>query len=424
MQNMRFLRVAFALVVVALALAPFVTTNAQEATGQVVVPAGGTIKIGWAGDRSGPLIRPGEGTLFGAQAAVNTLNANGGIQGFQVELIGQDDGCDPAQGTTVAQQFASNPEIVGVVGHMCSGATDGAAAVYEKFNILNVSYSATAARLTAQDRKAFNRVALNDNAQGTAVAMFLYNDLGITTAAVLDDGGAYGQGLAEKVAEVFTSLGGEVTYRGQIDPNADDYRAVLTNLLSNPPGALFFGGYEIPGALLTVQKDEIGLANTVFVGDDGTQTTKYIEQAGASGEGQYSSSVQQQLDDPRYEDFKKAWVEASGGLNFDEYSPYQAAGYDAAMLVLNAISEVAEVNADGALVIDRAKLLEAARNTKDLDGLTGNLTCDANGDCGAGAIAIWQVQNGQWVTVATYASDELMGGGAEATPEATQASGG
>jgi branched-chain amino acid transport system substrate-binding protein len=422
MQNMKFLRVAFALVVVALALAPFAATNAQEATGQVVVPAGSTIKIGWGGDRSGPLIRPGEGTLFGAQAAVNILNAAGGIDGFQVELIGQDDGCDPSQGTTVAQQFASNPEIVGVVGHMCSGATNGASAVYEEFGILNVSYSATAASLTAQDRTAFNRVALNDNAQGTAVARYMYNDLGLTTAAVLDDGGAYGQGLADKVAEVFTSLGGEVTYRGNIDPNADDYRAVLTNLLGNPPGALFFGGYEIPGALLTVQKDEIGLTDMVFLGDDGTQTTKYIEQAGASGEGQYSSSVQQQLDDPRYEDFIAQWVEASGGLAYDEYSPYQAAGHDAAVLVLNAIAQVAEVNADGALVIDRAKLLEAARATKDLDGLTGNLTCDAVGDCGAGAIAIWQVQNGEWVTVATYDSAELIGGDAEATPEATASS--
>lgn len=424
MQNMKFLRVAFALVVVTLALAPFVTTNAQETSGQVVVPAGGTIKVGWAGDRSGPLILPGEGTMYGAQAAVNMLNAEGGIQGFQVELLTQDDACDPAQGTTVAQQYASNPEIVGVVGHMCSGATNGAAAVYEEFNILNVSYSATAASLVEQDRKAFNRVALNDNAQGTAVALFMYNDLGFTTAAVLDDGGAYGQGLADKVAEEFAALGGEVTYRGNITTGADDFRAVLTNLLANPPDALFFGGYEIDGALLTSQKDEVGLSDTVFVGDDGTQTTKYIELAGASGEGQYSSSVQQQLDDPRYEDFIAQWVEASGGLDYAQYAPYQAAGHDAALLILNAITQVAEVNADGALVIDRAKLLEAARTTKDLDGLTGNLTCDANGDCGAGAIAIWQVQNGEWVTVATYSSDELLGGGAEATPEATQASGG
>jgi branched-chain amino acid transport system substrate-binding protein len=422
MQNKKFLRVAFALVVIALALAPFGATNAQEGSGQVIVPAGSTIKIGWGGDRSGPLIRPGEGTLFGAQAAVNMLNAEGGIEGFQVELIGQDDACAPETGTTVAQQFSSNPEIVAVVGHMCSGATNGAAAVYEEFDILNVSYSATASNLTTQDRQAFNRVALNDNAQGTALARYMYNDLGLTTAAVLDDGGTYGQGLADKVAEVFTSLGGEVTYRGNIDPTQDNYRPVLTNLLANPPGALFFGGYEIPGALLTAQKDEVGLTETVFLGADGTQTAVYIEQAGPSGEGQYSSSVQQSLDDPRLEAFEAEWVEASGGLDYAEYGPYQPAGHDATILILNAIAEVAEVNADGALVIDRAALLEAARNTTDLDGLTGNLTCDEFGDCGAGAIAIWQVQNGEWVQVATYSSDELLGGEAEATPEATTSS--
>lgn len=418
MRNLKRIRLLILLAVAALVFAPLATTSAQETSEQVIVPPGQTIKIGWAGDRSGPLIRPGEGTMYGAQAAVDLRNAAGGILGFQVELLRQDDGCDPAQAPTVAQQYASNPEVVGVVGHLCSGATNAAAAVYEQFRIVMVSPSSTAFSVTAQDRTVVNRVAVNDNLQGTALARFMVDELGLATLAVLDDGGAYGQGLADKVAEEFAALGGEVTFRGNLDPAQDNYRPLLTNLLANPPEALFFGGYEVPGAALTTQKNEVGLTDMIFIGADGVQTTLYIEQAGADGEGQYASSVVTPLDDPRLDEFRAAWEAAAGGARYDDYGPYQPQGHDAAAMILDGIAAVATLNEDGALVIDREALIAAVRATAGFDGLTGTLTCDENGDCGAGQIAIYQVQNGQWVTVATYTSDELMGLEMEATPEA------
>jgi len=68
-------------------------------------------------------------------------------------------------------------------------------------------------------------------------------------------------------------------------------------------------------------------------------------------------------------------------------------------MLLAAIAKVATVDADGNLVIDRAELVKAVRETKDFDGLTGTLTCDAKGDCGVGSIAINVVQDGVCVPV-------------------------
>jgi branched-chain amino acid transport system substrate-binding protein len=65
------------------------------------------------------------------------------------------------------------------------------------------------------------------------------------------------------------------------------------------------------------------------------------------------------------------------------YTPYGAHTYDAANVLLNAIEAVAVQDADGTLHIGRQALREALYATSGYQGLSGNLTCDEYGDCGA-----------------------------------------
>ncbi len=69
------------------------------------------------------------------------------------------------------------------------------------------------------------------------------------------------------------------------------------------------------------------------------------------------------------------------------------------MILLNAIAEVAVLNDDGDLEIDREALVAAVRNTTDYEGLTGTLSCDDRGECGVGRIVIFIVEDGAWVEV-------------------------
>ncbi|UCC88306.1 MAG: hypothetical protein JSV81_03090, partial [Anaerolineales bacterium] len=57
--------------------------------------------------------------------------------------------------------------------------------------------------------------------------------------------------------------------------------------------------------------------------------------------------------------------------------------YDAANIVLEAIQTVAVQEEDGTLHIGRQALREALYATSGFQGLTGSLTCDEFGDCGA-----------------------------------------
>jgi branched-chain amino acid transport system substrate-binding protein len=63
--------------------------------------------------------------------------------------------------------------------------------------------------------------------------------------------------------------------------------------------------------------------------------------------------------------------------------PYHAYAYDAANIVLDAIETVAVQEEDGTLHIGRQALRETLYATSGFQGLTGSLTCDEFGDCGA-----------------------------------------
>ncbi|MDH4137848.1 MAG: transporter substrate-binding domain-containing protein, partial [Anaerolineae bacterium] len=80
-----------------------------------------------------------------------------------------------------------------------------------------------------------------------------------------------------------------------------------------------------------------------------------------------------------------------------------------AMLIMNAIEQVGVVDADGNLMIGRKALNEAIRGTTGYKGLTGTLTCDENGDCGVGSVAVSMVQAGAWVAAEAPAAPAELG---------------
>jgi branched-chain amino acid transport system substrate-binding protein len=416
MRSLKWFRLVALVLLAAVATAPAYAQGGAVAT----IAKGKTIKIGWAGDQSLQLIKPSTGVLNGAKIAVDQMNGAGGIQGFMLEIVALDDQCTGDQATTVAQKFASDPEVVAVVGHVCSGATIPASDVYEKARIVLVSGSATANAVTNRGLTVVNRVAFNDDNQGKADALYIFNELDAKTMAVLDDGQSYGKGLADTVNREFVALGGEVTAAESIDFNSKDFRPVLTKLLSEPPDVLYFGGYEGPAALITTQMREVGLADTLFFSDDGAFTSTYLQLSGKDAEGQYASSVATKADEESMKEFKAAF-EKTFSVQYADYDPYQPHGYDASAIIITAIAKVAVLDADGNLVIDREALIKEVRSTKDFKGLTGTLTCDSKGECGAGEIGIHQVKDGAWTNVKVYSGADLSGTpeeGADATEEA------
>jgi branched-chain amino acid transport system substrate-binding protein len=362
---------------------------------QVVVAAGDPVMFGFAAALSGEGLEPlGVDELRGAELALANRPAVvvGGVE-FAVQLDAQDALCSGEGGQVVANRFASDENIVAVVGHMCSSSCTAAKSVYEEAGLTMVSPSCTAANLTEDGSLAFNRVVATDKFQSIAAADFMLNTLGVTKIATIHDGSSYGEGLVILVSAAFEDLGGEVVSAQAINVGETDFRAVLEDIVSAEPELVYFAGFVAEGARLIEQRADVGLDDIPFMGADGIQAPELIDLAGESAEGVYASKPIPFTSDV-FDAFVEQYAEAYGE---EPIAPFHGQAYDATNVIMNAIEAVGELDADGNLVIDRLALSEAIRGTSEYEGITGILTCDESGECGPSAIGVYQVVDGEWV---------------------------
>ncbi len=360
--------------------------------GCAVVKPGQTIKIGMGAPMTGDNAAFGQDISQGAKIAMTDA---GQFNGFSFELVAQDDGGTAEGGAAVANKLVSDPSVVAIEGHIFSGATKAAIPIYEKAGLPMMSPSATNPDLTKQGSKVFNRLVFTDAFQGKSAAEYLFNTIKVTKLAIMHDGQAYGQGLAQVVNDTFTGLGGTVVAFQAITPGESDYTAVLADIASKKPEAIFYGGYTAEAVVVVNELKQTGLGSVIFFGDDGTFGQDFLDRTGANGEGAYATSLIPASSDAKSK-FDAAY-KAAYGTDPGKLSPYTWTAYDAGAVLIKAIKETAIMGQDGNLYVPRSALITAVRGTKDYQGLSGVVSCDPTGECASSAPNFNVVKNGQWV---------------------------
>ena len=373
-----------------------------DMSGKVVIAAGGTIRIGGSFALTGPIPDSGKDVLYGAEIAIDDLNAAGGYEGFLFELVAEDGACDGTQGTNVGNKFAADDTIVAVTGGTCSGETFGLKPILQEARIPFVSPSATHPEIVSADCDVCNRVALSDAVQGMKDAGFVTNELQIGRVAVVHDNSDYGKGVAEIFQNQFMAMGGEVSGFEGVQVGDTDFRALLAKVGAGGPAAIFFGGYSTEAGLIAQQMRETpGLEEAVFVSVDGAYTQQYLDAAGAAGEGTYISSFAGAESEEMNAVFDAKYLERYG-IEAGKIGPFHGQSYDSVKLIATAIMVVGTVDDSGNLVIDREELISAIRAVDGLEGLTGTIMCDATGECGAGGVQIFKVVDGAFNQIAGF----------------------
>jgi branched-chain amino acid transport system substrate-binding protein len=356
---------------------------------------GTTVKIGYAGPMAGDYAAFGTDISQGGFIAIDDANADPLEGEWTFELLTEDTQGAPEGGAAVANLYVSNPEVVAIAGHTFSGSTEAAIPIYDEAGYPMLSPSATNPTLTQMGSAVFNRIPFTDTQQGEKVAEYLFDTLGVTELAIMHDGGAYGQGLAEVVRDDFEGLGGTVVGFEAINPGETDYSAPLAGISALAPGALFFGGYDAEAAVIANQMDVAGLGDAILFSDDGTYGANFLELAGENAEGTYAtslippSSAAKDAFDVAYE---ARWGVAPGTL-----SAFTWNGYDIVSALIYAVREVAVVGDDGLLYVPRGALVDAVRGLSGFAGLSGEITCDDAGECNTAGPTFYIAQDGAWV---------------------------
>jgi branched-chain amino acid transport system substrate-binding protein len=237
-----------------------------------------TIKIGLEGPMTGDYALEGQGFEKALKLLVDQANAAGGINGQQVELLVEDDKGDPKEASLVADRLAAK-KILAVIGAYNSSATEPASAIYNRENILHITPSSTATRLTQKGYQNFFRTAFLDDRQGLFAAEYLTKVQNAKNIAVLHDNSTYAQGLAEWTKKYLEERGAKVVFYDAINPKDTDFTATLTKIKAANPDAIYFTGYYAQGGLLLKQAPQVGL-KTQWLGGNAMNNPDLIKIAG------------------------------------------------------------------------------------------------------------------------------------------------
>lgn len=372
-----------------------------------------TVRIGHVGPLTGGIAHLGKDKENGARLALDEANAAGiklGGVPVKFELIAEDDQSDPKVGNTVAQKLV-DAKVAGVVGHLNSGTSIPASAIYNGAGIPMISGASTNPALTEQGFKGVFRVVGRDDQQGPAVANYLLAAAKPKTAAVIDDATAYGEGLANEVEKTLKAAGVKVLPREKGTDKTADWKAVLTKIKGKKPDVVFYGGMDATGGPLLKQARELKLG-ALFSFGDGACTDKMAELAGAAAEGLICSQpgIPVQAAGKQFLEGYRAKFNSDPIL----YSPFT---YDAAKLLIAAMQK-----ADSA---DPAKYLPALAAI-DYNGASGNVQFDEKGDRKDAEMTIFTMKGGKITPFAIIKSgqsltlDEYAALGAPAPAEAAK----
>lgn len=367
--------------------------------GCVDVAPGQPIHLAYALVVAGPNESLGLDSRYGIEIAIAD---KGKILGHDIQLTGEDTGCNAEIGQAASTKLAADPTIVGVVGTSCSSEARVGVPLMSKAGFVIVSPSNTAPDLTEagneNNHPGYLRTAHNDLVQGAKAAQFAMEFLKVKKAATIHDGSLYADKLQQVFAEEFKKMGGEITSQEAIDPNQTDMGPVLTRIAADGPELIYFPIFLPAGGLIVRQaKETPGLETTNLMGADGLFSSDVVEAAGDSVEGFYVSSPF--VSGAAYDAFVDKYKAKVGK---DPISIFHAHAYDAVMMIMNAIEKVAVQDADGTLHIPRKALRDALYATKDFPGLTGSLNCTPTGDCANPVIGVYQYTAGQYPPVLVW----------------------
>lgn len=391
--------------------------------GCVEIAAGTPIKIGSLLSISGETAFLGTDSNHGIELAIDDLDGSldatpGQLLGHEVELQQEDDGCSAEGGQSGGTALAADPEIVAVIGTSCSSSALGVAdTILGDKGILLFSPSNTNPGLTSEEahQPFYFRTAHNDLIQGAIVGEYVFNELGIDSAATINDESPYADGLAAAFRQTFEGLGGTITAVEQVNSADTDLGPVLNSIAQGNPGAVYGPNFNPVCALTATQGLDILPKGTVQLGSDGCLESAFLETAGDLPAGYYYASS------------PDLSVFAEGAFYKDEFIPaykeqfgtaptavFHAHAYDAANILFGAIEQVAADDGSGNLTISRTALRDAVQATADYEGVTGIITCTPLGDCatdvtiGLYEYPNWPVEGGEEPSDPVYTATKTL----------------
>jgi branched-chain amino acid transport system substrate-binding protein len=356
---------------------------AKAAAGRALVSCKRGATIGLAAPITGPAASLGQPQRRWARFFVSRWNAT--HKKFKVTMVEGDTQLpNVAEATKVAQSFASNSKILGVVGPAGSQEVVASTPILQGGGLGFVSGSATRTTLTDGSRAGFFfRVVPPDAVQGPTVARFIVNKLKKKNVLIIDDQETYSTGLAADAAGTLRNLGATVS-RDSVSQSASDFSALISRIPSSVQ-VVYIPWQLPPKAQLFAQQMREQGKRQILLSSDGTfdpTTYKPAQEAYASN---FPVSAKSKI--------ITAYKRSHGG----EPDFFGAPTYAATQVVVTA---VAKACANGSATRAEVRANLRRTNIKASASVIGlRLRFTARGDLNGGRFGVFKVTGGNYTPV-------------------------
>ncbi len=316
---------------------------------------------------------------------------------------------DPEVEAANADKAVKDPDIMFYLGTYNSGAAKISMPVLNRASLAMISPANTYPGLTKPGtgeadepgvyrptgKINYYRVVPADDIQGKCAAQWI-QQMGGKSVYILDDRGLYGKGIADVLAATCDVLGVKVLGREGIDPKAQEYRSLMTKIKQLGPDWVFFGGTTQSNAG-QVAKDMVAVGlGAKFMAPDGCFEEAFIKAAGPENVNERAFLTFGGAPPEKLVGKGAEFVAAYRAKYNAEPEAYAVYGYMAGKVALDALARVGRK--------DRAALLAAVAETRQVDGPLGTWNFDGNGD------TTMQTMSGNVVRDGKFEFVTLLGG--------------
>jgi len=360
------------------------------------------VKIGLSLPITGADADGADAILKGAQMAIAEINAKKGAGGYKLEAVVFDSATpaagqyDPAQAATNYKKFIADSLVMAAVGPVMSGEGKAISPILSEADMATITPSSTNPDITdpkfqsqyrPKGKAVYFRTVTTDAYQGPNMANYLFHTQKVKSVYILDDGGAFGVGIADSFQKRAGELGVKILGRDRLDPKEADYKTILTKIKGVNPDGLYYGGVMQAAAKLATQAHEV-MPRVIKAGSDGVYDLSWPKQSGKEAvEGWFCSQASPELVTSQK---LEAWVTKFKSEMKRDPTNYAITSYNAVHVIADAVSRTAAANKP----LTRANLRDAIQATK-LGSIQGPIAFDANGDILTRTVSIYQWREGE-----------------------------
>jgi branched-chain amino acid transport system substrate-binding protein len=343
---------------------------------------------------TGPQAVLGAPCYKGAELAVEKLNAAGGVLGRPIELIPIDTASDVSRTTNeLESELERYPSATAGIGYTDSTYALDAGRVFQKAGIPFITPGATAPDLPQQVGSGMFLAAYGDDAQALAMAQYAWNELKLRHVALwVDESSVYTRTVGGFFEEFFRNLGGTVDRRNFAAGVTDFGDWIAAFKEAEPKPQAIYGASMPRSAVSLIEQVRNAGVDVPLLSGDGWDDGAIVEASKRNGiENVYfTTHLFLGVDTPGMKEFGEAYKQKFGSPPPNAFAPL---GFDSVNLLAAAIERAGSTQPDA--------VRTALANTRDFEGLAGNIAYSPGKRVPDKAVAVIKINDGDETLVWT-----------------------